>query len=453
MKHRILLIDDDKINLLATKKLLEIAGYRVTTSSSGEQGIELLNMECNDFSLVLLDLHMPGLSGVETAQKIYEILPKQMVAAYSVDLERETLKQAMEAGMTSFVEKKLRPAEIIAKVEALLKKYESTLMPILKSSIDNDKYGMIGESKAIQKIIAEIPVYGQQDASVLIQGETGTGKEVVARALHRESGRPGPFVAVNCSAIPSELMESTLFGHRRGSFTSATSDSKGLFREANGGTLFLDEIGDLPLGLQAKILRAIQERSVRPVGDGREWPVDLRIVAATHQNLSAMVESGQFRQDLFFRLNVLTMNLPPLRERQGDLGLLISHFCKSFGQRTGKSISFASETLRVLESYAWPGNVRELENIVERHLVLAAGSLILRTDLDPKLSAKNKIGPSHFETISDLTMKHEKETVGLVVRILKNTKNKSAASRKLGVSPSRLHAIMDRYGIVGLERQ
>jgi DNA-binding NtrC family response regulator len=384
MSHTILLVDDEpKLRDVLSVALSDL-GYRVVEANSGAAALEMLNRE--DVDLVLTDLRMPEVTGYELLRECKRLdpdLPVVLLTAYS------SIKDAVRAikeGAFDFISKPFEIDELAATVGNALRLHDAVrdnrrLREALaeRSGFDNP----VGSSPAFRRVLRGIEEVSATRANVLLTGESGTGKEMAARAIHFASPRrDGPFVAVNCAAIPEALLESELFGHVKGAFTGAVSNRAGRFAQAHGGTLFLDEIGDMPLALQAKILRAVQERSFEPVGSTHTKTVDVRIVAATNKDLLDAVARKSFREDLYYRLNVYPIHLPPLRERAGDVALLANHFAQHIASSMGKRITgFSPAALAAMEGYAWPGNIRELQNCVERAIIVARGVVIDVGDL------------------------------------------------------------------------
>jgi two-component system response regulator AtoC len=386
--RRVLVVDDEENLRLVLRTLLKRQGYEVETAESGEQALALVDTFGPD--VILTDVRMPKMGGLDllaTLQAKGNEATVIVMSAYgNVDLALEAIK----AGAYDYVQKPFKHEEIVLALrkaeerEALRRENRALREEIRK---EHQFEEILAKSQAMQDIFRTIAKIADYKTTVLVSGESGTGKELVARALHRRSSRRGaPFVAVNCGAIPENLLESELFGHKKGAFTDANSDRRGLFEEADGGTLFLDEIGELPLALQVKLLRVLQDEMIRRVGDSRDVKVDVRIIAATHRDLSAEVKASRFREDLFYRLNVLPIVVPPLRTRREDIALLIDHFVSRNNARLGTSIrGVDTEARRILVEYAWPGNVRELENTIERAMVLSEGDLIVASDLPERV--------------------------------------------------------------------
>ncbi len=445
MSFRILVADDDESLRRVMEFNLKQEGYEVKTVPDGAQALELLRKE--RFDLLLSDMKMPGLSGLELLMRALELdreIKVVLITAYA------TVSQAVEAvklGAFDYLTKPFEKEELIVTIQKALQfKRLETENVELRSRLDGENYvkGIIGASPAIKSVLALLEKVAPTDATVLITGESGTGKEIIARAIHKRSSRSTrEFVPVNCAAIPKELVESELFGHVRGAFTGAIRDKKGKFQIADGGTIFLDEIGDLGLGLQAKILRVLQERVVEPVGSEKSIPVDVRIIAATNADLRRKVSEGTFREDLFYRLNVIPMSMPPLRERKEDIPLFLAHFAGQFAQ--GRNIVFSPGLVKRLMSYDWPGNVRELENLVERMIVMGRSDSIGESSWpdDSTRSLPAADTPAKYDTLS--LREAEKD---LILRALaKSGWNKSKAARLLDVPRHVLLYRMKSYGL------
>lgn len=384
MKSRILFIDDDLAGREIALFNLKKAGYDVVAASDGQDGLSRFSPE--KFDLVITDYKMPGLNGLEVLQQIRKKttdVPVLIITAFgNVDMAVEVMK----AGAYDFIGKPFQRDQLLLSVEKAVERSrlsrEVHELRIRASGVDR---GIIFVSSAMKRVLDVAERTASTDASVLITGESGTGKEVVARRIHVRSKRAeGPFVAVNCAAIPGELLESELFGHAKGSFTGAVKDRVGRFRQAKGGTLFLDEVGEIPLPLQGKLLRALQERVVDVVGEDRPVPVDVRIVAATNRNLNERIRSGLFREDLYYRLNVVEIHVPSLRERPEDIPVLVEHFVHDLGADRG--ITVPDAVMSEMMSRTWPGNVRELKNACERMVILCRGTEVVPEDLPPRNS-------------------------------------------------------------------
>lgn len=385
----VLVVDDEAVIREGLRRILEKEGYHVETSASGQIALERLQDE--NYGLVITDLKMPGMSGMEVLKAIKILQPEVPVIIITGFSTVDTAVEAMKNGAFDYIAKPFTPDQITEKVRKALEQRAVLLENIFLKKELGEHHGFdtfVGESKEMQKVYRRIIQVAPTDSTVLITGESGTGKELVARAVHNNSHRrDNPFVAVDCTSLAENLLESELFGHVKGSFTGAIQTKTGLFKVADGGTLFLDEISNISLTTQAKLLRVLQEREITPIGSTQPIPIDIRLVAATNKNLRTLVSQGTFREDLFFRLNIIPLDLPPLRERTGDLHLLIGHFLSTFSEEMGRDIrGLAPDALALLEDYAFPGNVRELENIIERAVVLAEGDLIQKEDLELRVA-------------------------------------------------------------------
>ncbi|WP_373694191.1 sigma-54-dependent transcriptional regulator [Edaphobacter paludis] len=376
---RILIIDDENAIRESLETLLTLEGFTVTLAADGVSGLELLSR--NEYDLLLLDLALPGESGIDLLPRIVEMqpnLPVIMITAYGTV---GNVVDAIRAGAENFVQKPWDNEKLLADIRTAIAKHRAEEEVVQLKRTLKQRYNfenIVGKSEPMLRLFDLIAQVAPSRSTVLLQGESGTGKELIAKALHANSPRRDhPFVPVNTGAVPSDLLESTLFGHVKGAFTSAISAKKGLFEIANGGTLFLDEIGTMNMDMQAKILRVLQDRRFMHLGGVQEIQVDVRIIAATNVNLQQAVREGRFREDLFYRLNVITLELPPLRLRREDIPLLAGHFLKFYAEENGTQVpSLAQETLRIMMDHEWPGNVRELENAMERGVVLATSSVI-----------------------------------------------------------------------------
>lgn len=386
--EHVLVIDDDESIGHCVECILQIAGRKAVFASTGNAGLEKLRTE--HFDLVITDLKLPDLSGLEVVRAVKELgedLPVILMTSFS---SVESAVDALRIGATDYIIKPFRNDDFAFAVERAMKerrmrRENAVLKRSLKKVFSSSQ--IIGESAAIKRVLALVARVAATDANVLLQGESGTGKELVAQAIHfAGKSAEGPFVPINCGAIPSELLESELFGYTKGAFTGAVTASEGLIREASGGTLFLDEISELPLHLQVKLLRVIQERQVRPLGSTHSYITDTRFLAASNRDLKAETEKGRFRADLFYRLNVISIHIPPLRERGKDIELLAQHFLQQHTRKIGKRIrGLGEDLLQFLNSYSWPGNVRELENLIERAVILAESDVLTFHDLSDML--------------------------------------------------------------------
>jgi len=455
MKYRILNIDDDISNLDSTRMLLEDAGFIVATSLSGKEGIKTYNRHKYSFAVVIVDFRMPEMNGAVTVKRLLASNPRQQIIMYSADGSREALKDSWQAGAVDFIEKDIEVDLFIEKIKSACSKYENTSR-LIKKDVDikseNEKLiesvGMIGCSNGLAEVANKILKYANEKQGVLIQGETGTGKECVARALHNFSDRKcNQLVTVNCAAIPENLLESALFGHERGAFTGADKKQIGKFMLANGGSIFLDEIGDLSLKLQVKLLRVLQEKTVEPVGSNNPQKVDVRVLAATHRDLCKMVKEGSFREDLYYRLNVLSIDIPPIRQRVEDIEPLIAHFTDEICKQNNINKHFQRLTLSVLENYRWPGNVREIQNVVAGHLIKCPDEIVTKDHLDGSLykKANKRKKVAEKMILSELDEKQKDEKRNYIISVLRKTKNQADAARMLCISPSKLFYYIENY--------
>ncbi|HEV7668804.1 MAG TPA: sigma-54 dependent transcriptional regulator [Thermoanaerobaculia bacterium] len=380
----VLLVEDDEAGQRALARYLRDVGFEVTAVSDAEAA-EAKVAE-GDFSVLLTDYKLPGIDGIELVRRVKARAPNCPCLMITAHGEVQSAVEAMRAGASHFVEKPVNSALLVELIKEAYEKHAMRLeLDLLRRQL-NDRYGfdgLVGTSPAMRAVLDRIKLAAPASSTVLITGESGTGKEVVARALHLNSLRKnGPFIAVNCAALSESLVESELFGHEKGAFTGAVSTRRGFFEAAEGGTLFIDEVGDLPLALQPKILRALELRAITRVGSTREVPIDVRIIAATHQGLEAMIKEGRFRADLYYRLAVIRIELPALVSRRSDIRLLISAFLETLAESAGRPpCEISPEALDALECYDWPGNVRELKNVVESLVVLNARGRIDLEDL------------------------------------------------------------------------
>ena len=449
---RVLIVDDEPGLRQSLGLLLSDAGYAVTAEQDGRRGLDRAVAE--PFDLVLCDVRMPEMDGLTFLRNYRQRGGSALVIVMSAYGGEDAAIAAMKEGAYDYLPKPFRPDEVVltlrkAEERERLRQEVAGLKAQLATG--PAERGLIVESAAMRQALELVTRVAEHNTTVLITGESGTGKEVVARAIHRASPRAGKaFVGINCAAIPEALLESELFGHVRGAFTGASSDKTGLFEAANGGTILLDEIGELPLGLQAKLLRVLQENEIRRVGDQKTRRVDARVLAATARDLEAEVRAGQFREDLFYRINVVVIALPPLREREADIAPLSRHFVARLAQRFGRPLSLSADAIDWLEQQPWPGNVRELENAIERAAVLTNHEILSPVDfriepLPSPLSQDPGEKGMGSGTLRDATERAEREAI---VDALKATDgNRRAAAQRLGVSLRTLFYKIDRYGI------
>jgi DNA-binding NtrC family response regulator len=457
----VLVVDDEAVIREGMRRILEGDGYRVDTSASGRAAIE--KIQERDFDVVITDLKMPGMDGMEVLKTIKILQPDVPVIIITGYSTVDTAVEAMKSGAFDYIAKPFTPEQISEKVQkAIAQKLMFPENFYLKKELS--KYhgfdNFIGESVEMQKVYRRIMQVAPTDSTVLIAGESGTGKELVARAIHMNSPRhEQPFVAVDCTSLAENLLESELFGHVKGSFTGAIQSKTGLFKVADKGTLFLDEISNISLATQSKLLRVLQERVVTPIGDTHPVHIDIRLVAATNRHLREMVDEGKFREDLFFRLNVIPVNLPPLRERKGDIPLLIVYFLRRFSEEVGKDIrGLAPDALTLLQEYSFPGNVRELENVIERAVVLCEGNIITRADLELRSAederyAERGLIPQSLEELKETKKQIREQAVesiekAFVINALKkNNWNITQAAEETGMLRPNFHALLKKLGI------
>jgi len=448
MKNRVLFVDDDPDQCELFAATLGREGFDVRTTTSAAEALTLVAAEA--FDVVLTDIGMEEMSGLELCARILGDAPDTVVIVVTGVGTMETAIEAMRAGAFDFLTKPV-DSELLALSVARATKHKRVTDEIktLRESAGRGGPGaLIGESPGMKRVYNLLGRVSASDATVLIQGETGTGKELIARAIHAQSRREsGPFVAINCAAVPPTLLESELFGHARGAFTDAKTSRQGLFVEASGGTLFLDEIGELPLEVQPKLLRALQERKVRPVGDSTEVSFDARLVVATHRDLESMVFEKRFREDLFYRINVVNIELPPLRDRGSDVLALATHFLDKFAKSSGKGpLSLSVQAAERLTAYDWPGNVRECENGMERAVALARFDHIVVEDLPEKIRGyRSERFVVAAEDTSDVVTIDELERRYLLHVLKLVGGNKSRAAQMLGLDRRTLYRKLDHY--------
>jgi len=448
MTQPLALIVDDEPDIC---ELLEITLLRmgIDAQSVLDLGAARQRLAEQVFDLCLTDMRLPDGNGIDLVRHISEHYPQLPVAMITAHGNMESAIEALKAGAFDFVSKPVDLAILRKLVEKAIKLGKNA--PPDKEGAGEKRDGpilMLGSSPPMRQVRLLIDKLSRSQAPVYISGESGTGKELAARLIHQQGPRGDhPFVAVNCGAIPQELMESELFGHKKGSFTGAHNDKQGLFQSADGGTLFLDEIADLPLHMQVKLLRAIQEKQVRPVGGQQEIPVDVRIISATHKDLGERVEAGEFRQDLYYRINVIELPLPPLRERTEDIPLLAQHFLTRFARQGGaEKPKLSPAALRKLMGYPFPGNIRELENILERSLTLCDGNTLEEADLLLPEPLRGTLPPEQEE--QPLGNRMEEVERQAILKALGETRwNRTAAAKKLGMSLRSLRYRLEKLGI------
>ena len=444
----LLVVDDDQNHREMLRTLLEEWGYATVGAGSGEAALALCQEQ--PFDLILMDVRMSGMSGIEATRAIKAYNPAIPIVIMTAYSDVENAVEALKTGAYDYLTKPLafdalRPALERALDHAALRDEVRVLRDNLSSSFDTKN--VIGKSPAMRQLLSMVSAIAPSEATVLITGESGTGKEVAARLIHANSNRrKGPYVAVNCAALSETLLESELFGHEKGAFTGAEKRREGRFLAADKGTIFLDEVGEIPLAMQVKLLRVIQERELQRVGGDQTIKVDVRILAATNRDLKQEVEEGRFRQDLYYRLNVVALQLPPLRERKEDIPLLAMHFLKMFAEKNSKAVKgFTPAAMDRLLKYSWPGNVRELENAVERAVVLLIGEYVSERELPPSLTDEGDNGKPPKRDFGNMTLE-EIERMAVLDTLEQVGGNKSEAARRLGINRKTLLAKLEGNG-------
>ncbi len=454
-KQRILVIDDEEDMLENCSRILDRLGYEPLLESDGGKGV--VRFEQEHPVVTLTDLRMPGMDGLEVLRTIRRIDPEALVILFTAFATVETAVEAVKEGAFDYIPKPFSADQLQLVIERALtqRRLLEENRRLREQLTETYRFeNIVGRSRPMAQVFDLIKKVAASEANILVVGESGTGKELIARCIHANSHRAArAFVPVDCASLPEHLLESELFGHERGAFTGAIATRRGLFEEANGGTSFLDEVGDIPLPLQAKLLRVLQERQVRRVGANRFIDVDVRVICATHQNLADMVQKEKFREDLYYRLNVISLPLPPLRDRPGDIPLLAYHFLRRYAAQSGKEVKgIAPETLELLETYPWPGNVRELQNVIERAVVLAEGEMVTPTQLPANLRLPQKVPTA---MVADhLSLKKAKqqwveafEREYLIALLNKHQGNISQAAKTAGVDRKTIHRLLKRYRI------
>ena len=446
-RARILLVEDE-LNMARTlAKNLERAGHAVEHAAHGEAALARLAEAT--FDIVLTDLKMPVMDGMHLLRAMHERDLSPAVVILTGYGTIETAVEAMKLGATDYLIKDARPQEVLLAIDRVLKLDALQRENVRLREEVGRLHGfgeLIGESAVMKEIYRIINTVAENKSTVLVSGESGTGKELVARTVHQRGPlASGPFVPINCAGLSETLLDSQLFGHRRGAFTGAMSDHDGVFRAAEGGTLFLDEVSEIPLPLQAKFLRAVEQREVTPLGASLPVAVDVRLIAATNRDLPAEVAAGRFRSDLFYRLNVVHIEMPPLRTRLDDVPRLVDHFVARFSRQYQVAPKrVAAQAMERLQAYAWPGNVRELQNAIERAFALAAGETITLDDLPPALRAPTPAPPP---LVDDVTTLEDAERRLFAAALRKSGGNKNEAARLLGIDRQRLYRKLEKYGL------
>ncbi|HEX8651383.1 MAG TPA: sigma-54 dependent transcriptional regulator [Pyrinomonadaceae bacterium] len=445
MPDSILIVDDERGIRETLRAVLEDEGFLADVAATGEECLK--SVERRAYGCVLLDVWLPGMDGLETLKQLRAMGTEAAVVMISGHGNIETAVRATKLGAFDFIEKPLSIEKTMLTVRNALRQRELERVNAELAAELSQEYAMVGESVAMRALRKQIAVVAPTDGRVLAYGESGTGKELVARAIHAQSRRAGaPFIEVNSAAIPEELVESELFGHVKGAFTGATAAKKGKFELADGATLFLDEVGDMSPRVQAKVLRVLEEQRFEAVGSGTSVRVDVRILAATNQRLDQLIEQGSFRSDLFYRLNVIPFEIPPLRERLEDVPLLVEHFNQKFSTAYGKRPKrFEAEAMDVLQSYSWPGNVRELRNTVERVVIMQARTKVTASEL-PSLGGEEPPAASfRFPSFKEATDAYHREFIQR--KLAEAEGNVSRAAELMGVDRSHLYRRMRTLGI------
>jgi DNA-binding NtrC family response regulator len=434
-RKSILVVDDEKSQREILEMILSGEGYDVTTASSGEAAMKFV--EKRHFDLVLTDLKMTGMSGLDLLKELTDFDKSIIVILLTAHGSVDSAVDALRLGAFDYLQKPYDSEKLLSTISRALTKLDTLDVEIISSSPEMDK---------VKKLILKV---ANSSSTVLIRGESGTGKELIARAIHKNSPRANEiFQAVNCAAINENLLESELFGHEKGSFTGAFTEKKGLFEVADGGTLFLDEIGELDISLQAKLLRALQERQIRRVGGTKEIPIDVRVVTATNRDLLKMTEDGRFREDLFYRLNVLSLDVPPLRDRASDIPLLMDYFIRKHTKNTKRDIKIEKDAEKRFLDYGYPGNVRQLESAIERAILLCENDTITIDDLPPEMLQRTASGGSDVFKLPPGGVNFEEVERSLITQAMERTDNNITKSAKLlGLTFRTLQYRLEKYGI------
>jgi len=450
MAESILVVDDEEIIRDSLTFILKKEGFTVRDAANGKLALDLIR--ANSFDIVITDLEMPEMKGIELLEHITHLAPETLVLIITAYGSIETAIAALRKGAVDYILKPVEFDELLVKLKRLIADRRLAIENKLLRSELNRQYDfekIIGRSPAMQRVFETVTKVASTDGTVLITGKSGTGKELIARAIHFNSKRSSkPFIAVNCGAIVENLFESELFGHKRGSFTGATTDRDGFFKAANGGTIFLDEVSEIPLHLQVKLLRAIELKEVTPVGTSKPISVDIRIIASTNRNLKKEVEEGKYREDLFYRLNVVEIQLPSLAEKAEDIPFLVQHFVNKYALEMGKNVKGVdNEVMKSLTEHTWKGEVRELENIIERAVIFAEGPLVSIDDI-PGFLVQSQIPGYSLDaqrTLKEAVDDFERHYIGHMLK--RHEYNKEATAKALKVSLSSLYRKIEELNI------
>lgn len=452
MKGKILIVDDDAAHLHMLKTLLQSYGHKAETATDGEEAVDMVREK--PFDLILMDVRMAHIGGIEALRQIKECNPAIPVIIMTAYSSVDTAVEAMKLGAYDYLTKPLNFEELQLILERAMDHLRLTTENRLlkeKMAAETTFAEIIGSSLAMRKVVNMARIVAPTEATVLITGESGTGKELFAKAIHVNSERAkGPLITVNCAALTETLLESELFGHEKGTFTGADRQRNGRFMQANKGTIFLDEVGEIPLPMQAKILRTIQEREIQRLGSDEVLHVDVRIIAATNRNLAEEAKAGRFREDLYYRLNVMNIHIPPLRERAEDIPLLAHHFLGKYVEKNRKNLKgFTPAAMDMLTRAQWPGNVRELENVIERGVILAAGPYMSERDLPTTLLVESQSG-SGTQPVPDLGGKtlEEIESQAILATMEQTQGNKSEAAKLLNITRTTLNNKLKKYSLL-----
>jgi DNA-binding NtrC family response regulator len=449
MNEKILVVDDDKLVNEFVEETLTRSGYDVTTAMSAEDALELIEIE--EFDLILSDVRMPRMDGIELLKRVRKLSPSTVVIMITAFGTVKNAVEAMKIGAFDYILKPFPPDELELNVKRALQLHSLQVENDLLRGEVGRKYSfesIVGKNKVLTDVFDLVRVAADSKATILITGESGTGKELFARAIHYNSPRKaGPFIRVNCASLPENLIESELFGHEKGAFTGAIRQSKGRFELADGGTILLDEISEMPMSLQAKLLRVLQEHEFERVGSGVPIQVDVRVIATTNRHLWTEIREGNFREDLFYRLNVIQIEIPPLRARKDDIHALVSHFIEKYNNENGRTVGkLADNALRTLMAYHWPGNVRELENVIQRGVVTCKGDTITNDDIPSYLSLGESAESGSLRLPMPVSLS-ELEKVAILEALKFTSGNRTKAADVLGITSRTLRNKLAEYGM------